>query len=119
MTWTLCTSGAAIAKAGANVNTTIVASGAALANWSDEAESLACSYARSDVVSNFSGLTANGKQVLQEFCASHIAEKIISYQPESVGKSSATLRLNVLENNIIESKKLLIEDRNKTYLGIT
>ena len=118
MSWTLCTSGAAISKAGANVNSTIVASGATLANWSDEAESIACDLARSDVVTNFGTLTSNGKQVLQEFCSSHIAQKIIGYEPEAIGSSVATLRLNILENNINSAKSILIDDKNKSYLGI-
>lgn len=119
MSWTLCTSGAALNKAGANVNTTIAASGAALANWSDEAEALACSVARYDVVTNFGSLNTQGKQILQELCSSHIAQKIIGYQPEALGSSSANLRLNILENNINTSKSLIKEDKNKTYLNIT
>lgn len=119
MTWTLCTSGAAIDKAGANTNSTIIASGAALANWSDEAESLASAIARFDVVTNFASLEAEGKQILQEFCASHIAQKIVGYEPEAVGLASATLRINILENNINTAKTLIKEDLNKTYLKIT
>ena len=119
MSWTLCTSGAAIAKAGANVNTTIIASGTVLANWSDEAESLACSIARSNVVGNYSSLTANGKQVFQILCTNYIAEQIIGYQPEALGSSSAATRINVLENNIVKVSNVIKEDKNKTYLGIT
>lgn len=118
MAWTLCTSGAAVRKAGANVNSTIAASGAALSDWSDEAENLACSISRSDVVGNFASLTTNGKQVLQMFCTNHIAQNIIEYEPEAIGSSSATLRLNVLENNIATAKSILKEDKNKSYLGI-
>lgn len=118
MSWTLCTSGAAIVKAGANVNSTIIASGAVLADWSNEAENLAASIARSDVIGNFAGLTTNGKQVLQEFCSSYIAQKIIGYEPEAIGNSNSTLRLNILENNINSAKSLIKDDKNKTYLGI-
>lgn len=119
MSWTLCTSGAAISKAGANVNAVIVASGSTLGNWSDEAENLACSIARSDVVTNFASLTTNGKQILQQFCASTIAQQIIGYEPEAIGSATATLRLNILENNINSAKSLIKDDKNKTYLGIT
>ena len=61
MSWTLCTSGAAIRKAGSGADVFIIASGAALADWSNEAEAMASSIARSDVVSNFGSLTANVK----------------------------------------------------------
>lgn len=118
MAFTLCTSGAAKNKAGANVNTTIIASGAALDNWSDEAESIAADIARYDVVTNFASLTTVGKEVLQEFTSSYIAQKIIGYEPEAIGTSTATLRLNILENNINTAKNIIKEDKNKTYLGI-
>jgi len=118
MSWTLCTSGAAIAKAGANVNADVIASGATLGNWSDEAEAFACTIARSDVITNFASLTANGKQILQDLTSSHIAQKIIAYEPEAIGIQTSTLRLNILENNIANAKAELKEDRNKTYLGI-
>lgn len=116
--WTLCTSGAAVRKAGANVNTDIIVSGAALADWSDEAQDMACSIARSDVVANFATLTTSGKQVLQELTSSHIAQKIIGYEPEAIGNTAANLRLNILENNIATIKGQIKEDKNKTYLGI-
>ena len=119
MSWTLCTSGAAIAKAGVNVNSVIIASGATLANWSDEAEAFACSIARADVVTGFAGYSANGKQVLQDLSSSHIAQKIILYEPEAIGNNTATLRLNILNNNIANVMKQIKEDKNKTYLGIS
>lgn len=119
MAWTLCTSGAAITKAGLNVNSTIVASGAALERWSNEAESLACSIARYDVVSNFGSLTSNGKEIFQEFCSGHIAQKIIGYEPEAIGSFSATLRINMIEDNITTVANMIKEDKVKTYLDIT
>jgi len=119
MSWTLCTSGAAIAKAGANVNTTIIASGTTLANWSDEAEAYACGLARFNVVGGFASLTTNGKQVFQDLTSNLIAQKIIGYQPEALGSSSAATRTNILENNIQRIVKIITEDKNKTYLAIT
>ena|SRR3990167_2961485 len=119
MPWTLCTSGAAITKAGVNVNATIVASGAALEHWSDEAESSACTLARSDVVTNFGTLTANGKEIFQEYCSGLIAQKIIGYEPEAIGSFSATLRINLIEDNITTVANMIKEDKYKTYLGIT
>ena|SRR3990167_3134045 len=119
MAWTLCTSGASITKAGANVNATIVASGAALERWSNEAESLACNLARYDVVTNFASLTANGKEIFQEFCSGHIAQKIIGYEPEAIGSFSATLRVNMIEDNITTAANMIKDDKVKTYLAIT
>ena len=119
MAWTLCTSGAAITKAGVNANATIVASGAALSNWSDEAESIVCDIARSDVVTNFASLTTNGKQVFQDYCSSHIAQKIAIYDPLGYSSEELNIILNVLENNISNAEKLIRDDKNKTYMGVT
>ena len=120
MTWTLCTSGAAITKAGANANTVIVASGAALARWSDEAESEASTLARFDVVTGFGTLTANGKQIFQEFCSDRIAQKMIMYDMSGfTSRNEAIMMLNVLENNSDNVSKLIIKDKEKTYLNIT
>ncbi len=119
MTWTLCTSGAAITKAGANANTDIIASGAALARWSDEAQSAAATIARSDVVANFGSLETNGKEVLQDFCSSFIAQRMIAYDMSGfTSRNEAIMMLNVLENNIGNATRLIKEDRNKTYLKI-
>lgn len=119
MAWTLCTSGAAIASAGANANSTIIASGATLALWSDAAESMACNEARVDVVTAFGTMTSAGKQILQDITASHIAQKIIGYEPEAIGTGGATLRLNILENNIRRGLKQIKEGKIKDYLGAT
>lgn len=119
MSWTLCTSGAAINKAGAQANTTIVASGAALAQWSDEAESYACDVARYDIITNYGSLTTAGKYIFQDLASSLVAQKIINYEPEAIGKNGAALRLNVLENNISKAVNLIKEDKVKTYLAIT
>ena len=118
MSWTLCTINDAIDKAGANTN--LETSGSdTFAAWSDEAESIACDLARYDVVTNYASLTANGKNVFKSFCSAYVAQKIINYEPSAIGVSEATLRLNVLENDIVNAKKLMEEDKVKTYLGVT
>jgi len=119
MPWRLCTSGAAIRKAGVNANSTIIASGAALADWSDEAESLASSIARVDLSGAWSSLTLVGKQIISDFCSSYIAQKIMIYDPLAYSNREMSIMLNVLENNISKAEKILKEDKNKTYLGIT
>lgn len=120
MSWTLCTSGAAVAKAGVNANTTIVASGTFLGNLSDEAESSACALARYDVVTNFASLTAKGKEVFQKYCTAYIAQGIVAYDATGyLGLLEATQILNVLENQKKEVERLITEDKNKTYLAIS
>lgn len=119
MAWTFNTSGSAISKAGANANATIVASGSTLAFWSDEAESMICSEARFDLITNFATVTSSGKQILSMVATAYIAQKIIGYQPEAIGTTESTLRINLLENDIRRGLKQLNEDKVKTYLNIT
>jgi len=121
LSWTLCLSGSAILKAGANANTTITSyatNKTFLDQISDEAEQLACSLARSDVITNYSTLTTNGKQILAQYCEAVIAQNLISYDIDAIGRSTATQMLNVLETQKNEAIKIITDDKNKTYLGI-
>lgn len=119
MGWTLCTSGSAIHRAGANANATIVASGSALLDYSNEAEQTICSIARYDVVTNYSLLTAQGKQILQQLAAALVAEDIINYQPSAYSTGEAISILNVLETKIKRNIELIAEQKVKKYLTIT
>lgn len=119
MVWTLCTSGSAIVKAGANANSTITASGSALAQFSTEAEALICNAARIDLVTNYASLTAEGKEILSSIASSYIGQQIINYEPEAIGTIGAALRLNLLETNISRGLKQISEDKIKTYLNAT
>ncbi len=119
MSWTLHTSGGAIATAGANVNSTIAASGSTLAIWSNEAESLCCNTSRADLITNYASLTSAGKEILSSICDAYVAQKIIGYQPESIGTTGASLRLNILQNQINTGLNQIEEDKVKTYLNAT
>ena len=119
MTWTLCTSGSAIHRAGANVSSTIATSGSALTNYSDEAEARISSLARYNVVTNYGSLTTEGKKILQELCANLIAEKMINYDLSGYTTlGEGTTMLNVLRTNTQEIINMIIEDKIKTYLVI-
>lgn len=119
MAWTLCTSGSAIVKAGANANSTITASGSSMAQFSSEAEALICNAARVDVVTAYASLTAEGKQILGSIASSYIGQQIINYEPEAIGTTGAALRLNLLETNISRGLRQISEDKIKTYMSIT
>ena len=64
MTFTLCTSGSAIVKAGTHANSTIILSGTAMANYSLEAEGLIESETRIKWVENHATLPTGIKGVL-------------------------------------------------------
>lgn len=123
MSWTLCTSGSAIFKSGVNVNSAIVAYGTAsvktyLDQLSDEAESLACDLARSNVITNYASLTTNGKAVFALFCEAWVAQNLIMYDMDAIGRSTGTQMMNLLETQKNEAVKIITEDKNKTYLGV-
>ena len=119
MSWTLHTSGGAIATAGANVNSDIVASGSILAIWSNEAESLCCNASRVDFITNYGSLTSAGKNILSTICDAYVAQKIINYEPAAIGTTEASLRLNVLQNQINTGLNQIEGDKVKTYLNAT
>ena len=120
MAWTLLTSGSAILAGGANANSTIIANATALLGWANEAEAEACSLARSDVVTNYASLTANGKAIFSQFCSAKVGQRIVAYDMSAYSsRVESTQILNVLENDKNEAKKIITDDRNKTYLGVT
>ncbi len=114
MSWTLSTSGAAIAKAGANANSVIVASTATLADWSDSAEAFVSLKTRNDWVANYSGVATNLKPLLDDAVSDLVAIKIISYNLNSYpSKIDAQVMLNVLTDNYSKIIASLKEKENQ------
>lgn len=123
MSWTLTTSGSAIYKASINASSALTGGGATsetiLTAWSDEAEDYICDLCRVNVVSNYATLTANGKKILGRLASSLIAENIVGYDMDAIGRSTAIAILNILENNIRKDEALIKDDKIKTYLAAT
>ena len=114
MSWTLCTSGAAIAKAGAYANSTIVASSATLAEWSDEAEGTFSMKTRKDWVTNWATEQDLIKKSISDAIASDIANKIINYSLADYSQiSEAQTMLNVNKDTYDTILKDLREDTNQ------
>lgn len=118
MAFTLHTSGGSKATAGTNVNATIIADGTTLDIWSEEAESMCCNECDYDVVTNYATLTANGKEILSSICDAYVGQKIIGYEPEAIGTTGATLRLNLLQTQISKGLSQLKDSSIKAYLAI-
>ena len=107
-------------RAGKYANTTIIASGAALGEWCDEAEAVINDTARVDLVTNYDNLTANGKKICQNIASCFVAQGIVTYSPiDYLSQGSAELMLDYLENQIRRNLKLLEEDKVKAYLKAT
>ncbi len=79
MVFTLCSSEAIIRKAGLNANSTIVASNAALAEFSTQAEGWINSETRVDWVTDFGNVGTEFKGALAEACAAIAANEVIKY----------------------------------------
>ena len=114
MSWTLCSSGACISKAGANANSSVIASGAILADWSDQAEGLINTSTRYDWTANIASVSANFKPILADTCSDLIAMKIINYDMSGyTSRAEATTMLDVLKDNSVRGIEILKDEKNK------
>ena len=112
MSWTLSTSGAAITKAGLYANSTIVASGAALQKWSYEAEATLAVITRKDWVTDYSGLAANTKAILDDTISSMIAKRIIAYDMSGyTSLAEASTIIDVYHDEITRNIEVLREQK--------
>lgn len=99
MSWTFTTSGAAVAKAGVNANSTITTSGAILDEWSDQAEAVINAETRKDWTTNYASLSDNFKKTLAHAATALIAMNIISYDMSNyTSRLEAQTMLDVLRD---------------------
>ena len=117
--FTFTSSGACILNAGTNINTSIENT-KTMNQWSLGVEDTLCDIMGFDAISKFTSLTENGRKILQELEDNMIAQKIIRFEPSAIGLSEATVRANMLENEIVRLIALLKESKvAKDYLGAT
>jgi hypothetical protein len=117
MSWTLCTSGACIVKAGKNANSNLIVSGAILAQFSDEAEAFLAVDSRYDWVGNYASVKTNFKQALADVCSDIVASKIVNYSLDSYPNiKEATTILDVLRDNIERALKNLRDDKYREVM---
>ena len=93
MSWTLCTSGSAVAKAGVHCNS-ISGSAVTMATWSTEAEGRIEGITRRSWVSNYTSLPTGVKGILSDVCSSLVAMKIVAYDPTGYLRREADLLMN-------------------------
>jgi hypothetical protein len=118
MSWTFCTSGAAIALAGKNANSTIIASGSTLAEWSDEVEGAIVSETRFDFKTSYSSVDTDTKNTLKETAAAMIAENIVSYDIGSYGNRTAETILDFLHQKASRNLKNLKDSKGQEKRAI-
>jgi len=78
MSWTFCISGAAVAKAGSNVLTSVLSGGTVLDNFSDDAEGRIEQETNTDWTTNYATHSTSIKNMLSETSSSLIAMKMIN-----------------------------------------
>lgn len=116
MAWTLGTSGAAIARAGENANSTIVTSGATLEKWSDEAEGFLCLQGHTDFVTGYANYDTQIKNALSRAHSALVASDIAAYSPNSYTADEWNAIMNY--NDETYTKALaLIKDKVKQRLS--
>ena len=116
MSWTLCTSGAAVFRAGTNANSTIVTSGAALEVWSDNAEGKICAECHTDFVTNYSTLTSQIKNALSEVSSALVGQDIVEYDISSYPQvREAETILDFLDDRITKGLAILKQKVNQRF----
>ena len=115
MSWGLCTSGSAIAKAGVNVNSKFqppITAETEMAEFSDQAEGTVCMKTRRDWVT-----TAGGSIIMnavEDAVSDLIAIKLIEHDMSGYIKGEAQTMLDVLTTNSDTIIKDLREDKFQT-----
>lgn len=110
MSWTFCSSGAAIIKAGVNVNSDIRISGSHLANWSNQAEGDICMRTRRDWLTNYSDLSTLIKYALESISSSMIAKQMVSYDLSTYDSLNEALTIINVQDDIIVTNLKVLED---------
>ena len=114
MSWTLCTSGSAIYKAGEHCNSTVSGSGIILAKWSDEAEGRIEAETRRTWVANHTGLSDGVKGILSDVCSSLIAMKIIAYDTTGYLSREADTLMNLNDDIANDGLRILKDFKSNT-----
>lgn len=114
MSWTLCTSGSAIVKAGTNVNsmfTPPITAETEMAEFSDQAEGTVCMKTRRDWIT-----TPGGAQIMNAVegaVSDLIAMDLINADTTGYLKGEATLMMNKLQHHYDQTITDLRDDGNQ------
>jgi len=113
MSWTLCTSASAVAKAGTHCSA-ISGSAVTMAKWSDEAEGRIEAETRRSWVTNYTGLPTGIKGILSDVCSSYIAMNIISNDPTGYITREADMLMNRNDDIIVRGLAILKDFKSNT-----
>ena len=110
MAWTLCTSSAAVMKAGTHCNA-ISGSAIAMSKWSEEAEGRICAECHSDFVTNYSSYDTQIKNQLSDICSSMVGMCITAYDTTGYISREADMIMNMNDDRVVKG---LINLKEKT-----
>lgn len=116
MSWTLCTSGAAVFKAGKNADSVATLSGGIMGKWSDEVEGRITAEIHTDVVTDHATYPTLIQQALSDACSSLIANKIIAYDMSGyTSRQEAGLMLDFNDDTANDNLKILKQKKNLRF----
>lgn len=120
MSFTLCTSGAIVLKAGVYVNQSAAVSGAVLEQFSNDAEGFINGTTRYDWVNNYSSISTNFKPLLSDAASCLAASYLIAYDMSGyTSRGEAESIINVLYDRAMKAIKVLVDSKLKTKMGVT
>lgn len=108
---TLCINADVLKKAGARASSTATAE--AYTNvYIQEAEGHLCTASRYDWVTNYSSVSAIGKEILRDAASSYAAVQCINYDISGFRKQEAVFMVNILWAAFQKTLNLLEKDNN-------
>lgn len=113
MSWTLCTSASAVAKAGTHCSA-VSSSAVTMAKWSDEAEGRIEAETRRSWVANYTGLSTGIKGVLSDVCSSLVAMNIIAFDTTGYLSREADTLMNFNDDRITRGLAVLKDFKSNT-----
>lgn len=113
MSWTLCTSGAAVAKAGTHCGA-ISGSAIVMGKWSDEAEGRIEAETRRTWVDSYASLPDGIKGILSDVCSSMIASFIVAHDPTGQLARETDLLMNLNDERANKGLVILKDFKSNT-----
>lgn len=120
MSFTLCTSGAIIIKAGINANAAAKSSGAVITQFADEAEGFINTATRYDWVANYTRVGANFKPILADIASDLAGASLIAYDMSNyTSRGEAESMVNILHDKAMRGIKILEDEKVKEEMGVS
>jgi len=112
---TLCLSGAAVFKAGANKSTALVEADYDYAIL--QAEALINATSRYNWVDNYATLNVDIKYFLEQLCSDIAGSYLINYDPTTYGNETATIKLDFLRDSIMRGLSILRDKKTQDFIN--